>query len=215
MLANMTELRILFLWSIVNARFSEVLMGPVDLNFLQNLTKMEDLSIKSSDVTDDSLNSLRNMRALKSLSLTGCSKISDKGIAHLDTLTNLESMFFPGCNRLTDTCLVPFQQMANMKKLSLSGCGNITNVGITILKNMTSLRELSIGCKEYGSKISDAGLPNLYHLRELKELRLDGCDQVMGAINQVDRGWGALATLATFAGILYSFFGNRSLSRSI
>lgn len=111
-------------------------------------------------VTDKGLEILSslNFRALDTLSLGFCDKITDKGLVHLKKLRSIRWLSLAACPGITNEGLVVVSQMDNLRGLDLRGCQNINDAGLNNLKSMGNLRNLLLGgCPN----ITDEALRNL------------------------------------------------------
>jgi outer membrane protein assembly factor BamB len=129
-------------------------------------------------VTDAACEALGEMRQLRALVLkkTGFEPhpISDAGLRHLSGLRQIEALDLYG-NKVTDAGLVHLQGFSRLRELRLSLLP-ITDSGLARLKPLAALERLDLLHAEgfAGPTITDAGLPFLAPLRNLRALNLTG-----------------------------------------
>lgn len=155
---------------------------------IENLDLEILLSAKErSKVTNETLAELvRICPTLKSLNLSGCSKISD--LTSLMTLSHLRKLNVSLCDKIQDLSplmlldleeleiggcykvvnLEPLTMSTNLKKLNLTGCVKINDV--SILTACTSLRELDLSGGGGSNELNF-----LSDLRNLEDLSLTYC----------------------------------------
>jgi len=88
-------------------------------------------------ITDETLNQLGSLTALKTLSIiaedASQMRISDEGIAHLSRLANLEYIRLNHCENVTDKGLAHLEALASLRELTLDNC-RVTTAGADRLK---------------------------------------------------------------------------------
>lgn len=136
---------------------------------VSKLTRLEDLQLNGSEVTDAGLAFLSGLTKLKHLTLRK-SKVTDAGLIHLKALTNLEQLHL-GETDCGDAGLKHLRGLPRLKMLGLRYT-KIAEGEFVNLKEMTNLEELRIG----GNTIGDVGLVQLKKLTGLKILGLSGTD---------------------------------------
>lgn len=70
---------------------------------------------------------------LQSLSLAGCTEITDDALAHVAGLDQLVSLDLTDCWQITDQGLQHLAGMRNLRVLLLDGCSGITALGLSYL----------------------------------------------------------------------------------
>ncbi len=105
--------------------------GDSDLRLLKDLTKLEQLNLRGSQVTDAGLEQLKVLAALKLLDL-GKTNVTDAGLVHLKQMTHLEYLLL-GHTKITDAGLVHLQELTNLQGLSLIRT-EITEEGVKKLR---------------------------------------------------------------------------------
>ena len=129
-------------------------------------TRIKELYLSESTVTDAGLVHLKGMHDLASLSLSGTrTAITDAGIAQLSELTSLQSLDLRQA-KITDDGLRHLSQLNALTSLQLRGA-NI-NEG---LKHLSTLQNLTTIDLAYTS-VSDRSLTSLYGLAHLKDVDL-------------------------------------------
>ena len=110
-----------------------------------------------TDIGDDDLESIHELSRLKSLNLSGCSRITDKGLAYVAKLKQLRVLNLTGCDQITNTGLLHVAQLTQLTSLDLSGDvdidrpSKITDTGLEHIAQLTQLISLSLkDCADHG-----------------------------------------------------------------
>ena len=130
------------------------------------------LDLPSFKTTDETLAHVARLKSLNYLKLTLARHVTDDGARHLAGLTNLETLQLFGSS-IGDPGQTHLSNLTKLKWLSLSGRG--TEHGLRHVANLTNLESLSIGFG-LGYPVTTVGLEHLRKLKNLKNLRLDGCE---------------------------------------
>lgn len=102
-------------------------LADADLVPLQQLRKLEQLSLLDTRITDAGLADVARLTTLKHLTLTGA-PISDRGLVHLRRLTNLEILELARTG-VTDNGLKHLTDLTRLQFLSLAET-HVTDAGI-------------------------------------------------------------------------------------
>ena len=137
---------------------------------LNGLTQLEGLYLEriggtDASVTDASLAQLKGLTKLKTLTLAGTG-VTDAGLVHLRALTALEVLNLGDC-RVCDAGLIHLERLPLLRELYLYET-DVTDSGLVHLKGLTSLDLLYL----YGTAVTDAGLVHLKGLTNLETLML-------------------------------------------
>ena len=157
---------------IVAIDFQGKRVAPAVLADLRQLGALRSLSLAyCSGISDDSLRVLEGIPSLESLDLTFCSDVTDAGLEHVQDLTNLKRLNLSG-TAITDAGLAHLSGLAALEELDLSGSlirrGAIDGSGLSHVKDLSKLRRLSL----YNTLVEDAGLARLEGLTSLEALNL-------------------------------------------
>jgi outer membrane protein assembly factor BamB len=122
-------------------------------------------------LTDAGLRSLRNLRELQVLHLSG-NKFTDAGMQHLTGLAKLRELNL-NLLAITDAGLVPLQKLPELRQLDLlysEGFAGpkITNVGVAHLVSLSGLHSLDLT----GAQLTDDSVGSLRRLAKLSSLKL-------------------------------------------
>jgi hypothetical protein len=139
--------------------------APAVLDSLKPLTKLRELSLYNTAVTDADLERLRGLPELHTLNLSD-TKITDAGLATLQSLPNLRTLYLNN-TKITDAGLQYLRGMPNLQELTLYQT-RVTDQGLAQLRSLTSLQKLTLG----GSAITDKGIVQLASMRQLRQLIL-------------------------------------------
>jgi Leucine-rich repeat (LRR) protein len=181
-LGNIESLRI------YNASFSASAAG---LQHLAQLPHLQELTLKSTDITDAGLAPIGNLRRLRSLELRNNRGITGNGLADLARLRHLESLDLTD-TKVRDDGVAQLSRLANLQSLKLptkgvTGVGfddergwvklsmlrpgiDLTDDGLRYIGRIRSLKSLTLS----GIAVSDDGLLHLTGLRNLEELIVSG-----------------------------------------
>ena len=135
------------------------------LDTLGPLTRLRDLNLYDTSVTDADLQRLRGLPELQTLNLSA-TKITDAGLATLLTLPNLHALFL-NQTKITDAGLQTLRSMPGLTDLAVYDT-KVTDEGVAQLRNFPTLHKLTLG----GGSITDRGVKQLTALRQLKELTI-------------------------------------------
>jgi hypothetical protein len=149
------------------------------LSHLKQLTKLEILDLGYTQITDDDLVHLTDLRNLQELSLGR--QVTTAGLEYLEGLTNLTTLRIGSqgysARSLTN---IPSQHVANAGLKHLSGLANLevlslgfqdaklTDGATEHIKELANLRELYLGPNEF----TESGLEQLSQLSKLEKLWL-------------------------------------------
>jgi len=139
--------------------------GDAELEHLEGLTKLEEVSLSFAQVTDAGLAHLEGLTSLEVLELTG-TQVSDAGLQHLRRLTRLRALSLEG-TQLTDSGLEHLKGLTRLRFLNLCRT-RVTDAGLEDLKTLTRLANLYLfetHVTEEGIKKLQKALPNctIYH----------------------------------------------------
>ena len=123
--------------------------------------------LKGAEVTDKSLEALKDMASLIELRL-GTTKITDAGLASVEKLSHLQVLSLEGTG-VTDAGLARIKSLSNLVYLNLYGT-QVTDAGLEHLKGMKHLRNLYL----WQTKVTPEGAKRLQEA-------LPGCDINTGA----------------------------------
>lgn len=132
---------------------------------IAHLKDLEELSLFYTAVTDAGLVHLVGLRKLKLLRLDQ-TRVTDAGLVHLADLTKLEVLDLHSTH-VTDTGLVHLAGLTSLRELNLR-YAQVTDAGLANLADLTTLEILDL----HETLVSDAGLVHLAGLRKLRELNV-------------------------------------------
>ena len=161
------------------------------LSYIAGLTGLKVLILEYTDISNEALRSLEQLKSLTQLSLiseklddTGLShiaelkslkglrfyspKVTNAGLSHLVKLTWLEELF-PGGESLGDDGLIHLAKLPKLRYLALSD-RNFTDAGLLHLKNLPSLKKLEF----LWPPVTQAWLTNLSKLTAIEALHING-----------------------------------------
>eukprot|EP00966_Prymnesium_polylepis_P280190 6473639-Prymnesium_polylepis.1 len=96
-------------------------------------------------ITDDAFQAiLGRCASLTSLSVAGCSELTDESIKAVAGCTSLTSLDVSGCGKLTDEALQAIAKNCMLTSVNVSGCRNLTDEAIKALASRSSLRSLNV-----------------------------------------------------------------------
>ncbi|MBI1914345.1 MAG: hypothetical protein HYS12_06350 [Planctomycetes bacterium] len=121
---------------------------------LGKLTKLVELSLAQTQVSDDGLASLAALKQLRRLVLDGTT-LRGTGLARLKDLPELVELRL-GCPTLTDLGIKPLGELKRLQKLSLAGSG-VSDEGLASLSGLDKLQELDLT----GTRVTAEGIAAL------------------------------------------------------
>eukprot|EP00803_Ostreobium_quekettii_P009048 evm.model.scf_1524.4 EVM.evm.TU.scf_1524.4 scf_1524:26654-27979(-) len=142
------------------------------LAVLQALPALKHLSMSHcSRLTDDSLGAIANLTNLVGLDLQSCGRIGEL-MGQLGRLTHLTQLNLRWCHRLNNQSVSFLVGLKNLTCLSLGQCSRISNAGLRCLGPLTKLIHLEL---DNCPGITDVGLKHIAHLKHLTYLNLSCC----------------------------------------
>eukprot|EP01080_Neovahlkampfia_damariscottae_P004762 gene4762-8344_t len=118
------------------------------------------------------------LRTLKSLNVTGCHSLTEKGVNYMTYICqNLEHLNLKGCNKINDKACSFLSEFNNLESLNLTGCTRITDEGIEFLSKMKSKNLQSLDLT-FCHQITDEGLKHLSTIKSLTSLDLTCCRKI-------------------------------------
>ena len=139
---------------------------------LKDLTKLQTLNLKFTNVTDAGLVHVKGLTQLTYLDLQN-TQVTDAGLMHLKGLTNLHYLDLNRMKITFGSSMVHRKGLTLREMLQLFGFGTklkLTDAGLVHLKDLTKLQTLDLSY----TAVTDAGLVHLKGLTQLQSLRLDG-----------------------------------------
>ncbi|MBM3978884.1 MAG: hypothetical protein FJ304_01105 [Planctomycetes bacterium] len=141
------------------------------MKHVKELAGLEQLVLGNTLVTDVGLAELKGLKKLKSLTVSGCTRMSDKSTETIAGFTDLEYLSLP--STITEKGV---KNLVGLKKLTglYIGGAVMTDAAIKdIADNMPELQSLELGAG-FGTDITDASIPSFSKLKMLKELGVVG-----------------------------------------
>ncbi len=135
------------------------------MKHVKELTTLESLNIGNTAVTDAGLAELKGMK-LKSLTASGCIKMTDKSTETVKGFTDLEYLSLP--STITDKGVKNLVGLKKLRTLYLSG-STVGDAAVKDISALTDLEELYLG-----TGVTDAALDDLKKMKKLKTLNLFG-----------------------------------------
>ncbi|KAJ6119994.1 SCF ubiquitin ligase complex subunit [Penicillium sp. IBT 18751x] len=184
---------------------TSTLGAPDSLFTYGDLIKRLNLSALTEEVSDGTVAPFTQCKRVERLTLTNCSKLTDKGVSelvegnrHLQALDvselreltdhtlyavsrncpRLQGLNITGCSKVTDdSLLIISQNCRQIKRLKLNGVSNVTDRSIkSFAENCPAILEIDLhDCKLITSPSVTALITTLRHLREL---RLAHCTEI-------------------------------------
>jgi serine/threonine protein kinase/Leucine-rich repeat (LRR) protein len=132
-----------------------------DLGTLRGLKNLAALDLSGTSISDAGLGQLRDLPGLRSLALSR-THVTDAGLERLEGAEGIDNLVLYS-TAVTGKGLARFR---NLRSLQADGALNLGDVGLAALRGLTRLESLVLGGDR---QVTDAGLK---HLRDLKALRL-------------------------------------------
>ncbi|MEL6107806.1 MAG: hypothetical protein AAFU85_17415 [Planctomycetota bacterium] len=158
-------------WGPLGTGFAPIDFPPLD--FLAGMPHLKKLMLHSSQVTDESVAHIRQLRHLESLSCFGAGTwLSDVGFARLGGLSKLQVLRLPDCD-VTDASLELTSRFQDLESLRLHS-PHLTDEGVRHLGKLVALNALSVGNPEHPEWITDDSLVCLLDIASPLALTFDG-----------------------------------------
>ena len=135
-----------------------------ELRCLRVLSRVEYLWVAETNITDQGMHEIGELRDLRVLSLIH-TKISDQGLRQLKELRELRALHLGG-TKVTDAGLQDLSEMEKLELLGLNGT-DVTDKGLDAVAQHKSLRHLDVA----KTKVTDAGVDKLQKI--LPNLRIN------------------------------------------
>jgi Leucine-rich repeat (LRR) protein len=160
-------------------RFTGRFVSDEEVACLEPLSRLKELLVGGSHLTDRSLASISKLKRLEYLNFSafGGARISRSGIKQLSSLTDLQVLDVkvgPAANGQADGASLDFSALTGLNTLVLSGC----SLGDTDLASLAGLRRLE-WLVLYGN-FTEEGLWHLRNLSKLKYLFITGISCTSG-----------------------------------
>ena len=133
---------------------------------------------RTKDLTDQDLETLKPLRELVLLQLTG-GQITDRGLAHLRDLTDLQDVRIED-QSITGAGLVNLQNLPELTTLSLAE-NPISDSGARIIGGIGYLTGLNLA----DTHVTDDGLQYLGNMTSLEQLAIVGCPVTEEGVRQL------------------------------
>jgi len=150
---------------LIGFRFDETKVSDADLQGIEVLRDLTDLSFERTAIGDEAIEHLRELRELEWLNLYH-TQITDAGLKMISAMPAIRLLPI-GETRVTDKGLEHVAQMKRLRYLGLRGDA-ITDAGLAHLRDLRLLEGLHLG----ETQITDDGVQNLASLTGLRELYL-------------------------------------------
>jgi Leucine-rich repeat (LRR) protein len=134
--------------------------------FISKLTGLKSLNLKRSNITDEGMKYITNIKSLESLDLPD--RATNRSMAYVSQLTSLKRLYFyegDGRSPVTDSGLRHLAKLTNLEELALSG-ESMGDAGMVYIKDLPRLEYLFIR----GSHFGDNGMVQIKDMKSLKML---------------------------------------------
>lgn len=165
--------------NLLNTGYSKPCVTDAVLHELSTLVNLTSLSIggmqlQNTHVTDSAMHMISaNHVKLRTLCLMWLD-ISDSGVISLLTLTELRSLSLRGCSRVTQASLCHVAKLPYLEDLNLLNMPmmDITDEAVEDLMPLEDLTSLALGDMHMGNLLTDNGMSNLSNFKKLGNLSL-------------------------------------------
>ncbi|MBX9695053.1 MAG: protein kinase [Cyanobacteria bacterium] len=141
-----------------------------DLEYLARISTLQNLDLRSTNVTDNGLAKLSNLKDLQRLRLSG-TKVSGAGLSNLKQLPKLKAL------SITSLSITPegYDALSTLSLNELHASRSpLSDKDLAKISTISSLKELMI----YSTKITDDGLKEIGSLKALERLDLSSNSQL-------------------------------------
>ncbi len=141
-------------------------VSDVGVQHLVGNTTLVDFSCMATEVTDEGLKSVGQLKTLQVLGLGETKRITDAGLAWLSGLSNIRSLYLPGL-AITDKGLAHLRGMKELRRLVLADTP-VDGSGFAFLKEVQHLKILNLS----DTRLSNSGLAAVAGNKKLQVLHL-------------------------------------------
>ena len=133
----------------------KALAAPITDKGLANLAALELRRLDylmlgyCTNITDQGLPHIAQMRSVTWLSLEVCPRITDAGLASILTMTNLTGLDLRGCVGITDAGLEHLAAKTNWQEVWFGGCPNVTTNAVSKLQRALPSAKVDKDDKEW------------------------------------------------------------------
>ena len=155
-------------------------LNESSLTPLGKMSRLEQLMLRNTEVSDALLAKISRLRTLERLELCDC-RVTDSGAVHLRRLNHLQNLDLTG-NEITNAALANLEGLKDLRYVRLAR----TQVSDDGLVHLTGLVQLgSLGLSE--TNVTDAGVRYLCKLRALVTLALLGTHVTPEGVKELGR----------------------------
>jgi hypothetical protein len=151
-----------------------VLKEPTNkgIEYISEMDNLQELTLKLMKATDDSFMFIERMNKLRELTLGGFD-IEGNGFKYLSSMCGLQKLALMGLYHFKDYDFAYITHMPNLQILMVQDSWPypITDKGLEHISRMHGLRELILDGLQ---NVTDAGIAPLYNMQTLKQLTLNG-----------------------------------------
>ena len=162
--------------------------APDVINTLEEASHDFVVDLSGLNLNARQIQQLKQLSHLKGLDLQFCTGLSSEVLDLVGELEDLRALRLAGTD-VSNESIDPITKLSSLHSLDLEVCENISDLALSKIVTMTSLRCLILKKTAFEKlKITDQGVANLAHLRELEVLSLYGnrvTDVGMQAIAQL------------------------------
>ena len=139
------------------------------MNELLKFHCLDFVQVIRSEVSDEGIESISQLKNLKQLYLAQLPKVTDNGIAKFAENKNLELLILLG-EQFTKDSVKSIAKIDSLKTLQLQFCPNISGDSLSILERLSNLEHLSISS---GTPLTKRGFAGICKISKLKRLHVD------------------------------------------
>ena len=148
-------------------------LSDTSLDVLKNTPRLQNLKLLyCHNLTNNGLRHVRSIQ-LNQLDLNDITHLTDAALTHL-RFQPLQRLKLSYGRKLTGTGFVNFRRMP-LQELHLEQCSNITDDSLAHLRTLSQLQSLTL---DSCTKLTGRGFTN-FRLLPLKHLNLSGCDSIL------------------------------------
>lgn len=149
-----------------------ILPGDIQDAKVLQLPQLTFLSLSHTSVGDLDIQRLSQLRTLD---LSGCMHLSDRGLQPLRQMNSLEKLYLNGCTQLTHATMHTIRRLESLTHLEMARCPMVSDQGLSLFAGMPRLTSLNVaGCQG----VDNSALAVMRSLTALASLNLCGCWKV-------------------------------------
>lgn len=173
-----------YLKSLPHLKCLNVMANPMDVSRAKAISQLPDIQIlnfERTDIDDDGLKEVTNIKNLRDLQLEGCEKITGKGLIYLTRLSELKNLKLENDLQLSDKDIAIVGRLPKLRFLDIRR----TNVGDMTMEKLSNSEVTNLYIQR--TRVTDRGLSRLATCKHLKLLEVEKNQFSKSALEQFEK----------------------------